>query len=84
MKPLNNYLYVRPIEDKQGTFSTPDKLKGSVQKGEVLSVSESWKESDKFTPIKVSKGDMVILRRHSGVVYEGNLLVKVEDLIAVI
>ncbi len=92
IKPLFDYVLIRPLEEEQKTASgivLPDTAKEKPQMGEVMAVGAGASDdSGKKTKMVVKKGDQVLYKKWAGnEIKVGNeewLLVEQKDVMAVI
>ncbi len=92
IKPLFDYILVRPLEGETKTASgivLPDSAKEKPQMGEVMEVGPGGVSEDgKLTPIVVKKGQKVLYKKWGGnevkVGTEEWLLIEQKDIMAVI
>ena len=76
LKPINNYILIKPdtaIEMSDGMYIP---TKEEEPTGEVLAIAEEVK--------KVKKGQRVLFRKFEITEYQGNYLVKEEDIICLL
>ena len=74
MKPVQQYLLVREIKDEQGKYlKVPDSAKVSLQKAEVVAISD---DVEGYEP-----GDTVIYSKNNGHEYEDMKFILSNDLI---
>jgi chaperonin GroES len=71
LKPLEDRIVVKPIEEEETTVSglvIPDTAKERPQEGEVVAVGEGrWDDAGKNRiPLDVKKGDRVIYSKYGG------------------
>lgn len=92
IKPLFDYILVRPVKQEQTTASgivLPENVKEKPQMGEVMAVGTGWhnQEGKKF-PLEIKKGQKVIYKKWGGnevkVENEEWLLIKQDDVMAIV
>jgi chaperonin GroES len=92
IKPLFDYILVRPVKQEQSTASgivLPENVKEKPQMGEVMAVGAGWhnQEGKKF-PLEIKKGQKVIYKKWGGnevkVENEEWLLIKQDDVMAIV
>src|ERR687885_229119 len=91
IKPLEDRVVVRPIEEEETTASgivIPDTAKEKPQEGEVIAVGPGRFEEGQRVPLDVKVGDKVIYSKYGGteVKVEGEeyLILSARDVLAVV
>lgn len=92
IKPLFDYILVKPVKQEQATASgiiLPENVKEKPQIGEVMAVGTGWHNNDgKVFPLEIKKGQKVIYKKWGGneikVENEEWMLIKQEDIMAVV
>ena len=92
LKPLNDRVVVRRIEEEQktaGGIIIPDTAKEKPIRGEVLAVGAGKVQDDgKRTPLDVKAGDRVLFGKYSGtdikVDGEELLIMREDDILAIV
>ncbi len=91
IKPLNDRVLIRPIEEPTKTESgifIPESAKKKTMEAEVIAVGPGKVEGGQVVPIGVDKGDRVLYEKYGGTEIEMDgdvfLMIKSEDLMAVI
>lgn len=74
VRPLNNYVLIRPLKPTNKYYTVPDSQEHTVQTAEVVEIShEAEKYPDRFPPMVVKVGDTVIFRKRAGVEIDGGM-----------
>ena len=92
IKPLSNYILIKPLERETTTPSgivIPDSAKEKPQEGEVIALGPGKKdENGKIIEMSVEEGDVVIYKNWGGkeikIEGEDHLLLKEDDLLAIV
>jgi len=92
IRPLNDRVVVKPIEEDELTFAggklvLPDSAKEKPQQGEVLAVGPEVNEEDE-TP-NLSVGEVVIYAKYSGTTFKTRdgqelLILRADDILGVV
>lgn len=92
IRPLFDYVLVRPLEQQSTTQSgiiLPDSAKEKPQIGEVMETGKGWHNNDgKVFPLEVKKGQKVLYKKWGGnEVKVGNeewMIIEQKDIMAVV
>lgn len=90
MKPLEDRIIVRPIEDNNvtsGGIIIPEVAREKPQRGEVIAVGPGRYEDGGRVPVDVAVGDVVIYSKYGGTEVrwngEDHLILSARDVLAV-
>lgn len=92
IKPLSNYVLIKPLKNETTTPSgivIPDSAKEKPQEGEIVAVGPGKKdETGNTVKMSVNKGDVVIYKNWGGkeikIDGEDHILLKEDDLLAIV
>lgn len=91
IKPLFDYVLIKPIEEETKTSSgivIPDSAKEKPQRGKVVEVGPGKRVDGELVEMTIKKGDVVVYKNWGGreikIDGEEHLLIKEEDLLAIV
>lgn len=94
IRPLNDRVVVKPVEEEEVTFAggqlvLPDSAKEKPQQGKVLAIGPRVNADEKEKTGDLKVGDLVIYAKYSGTTFKARdgqetLILRAEDILGVI